>query len=166
LSHPGKTIAGVKINRSVNSGLHPFREIFIGFEKVVTVQTLFTLSMGKVLADLMVDVQETSGYLHIDEGRRCIILSAPYLREADDRYLYLDVVHELCHIRQLMNGRKLFDRSYSYVDRPTEIEAYRTTIDEARRIGFTDNDLVDYLRVEWISEDDFKRFLRTLGVRE
>jgi hypothetical protein len=158
--------AGVKINRSANSGLRPFREIFRGFERVATVQTLFGVGTENALADLMVDVQETSGYLHIDEERRCIVLSAIYLRGADDRYLYLDVVHELCHIKQLMNGRKLFDRSYSYVDRPTEIEAYRTTVEEARRIGLTDEDLVDYLKVEWISEDDFKRFLKTLGVRE
>jgi hypothetical protein len=50
------------------------------------------------------------------------------------------------------------------VDRPTEIEAYRVAVDEARRIGLTEAEVVDYLKVEWVSEEDFHRFLVTLGV--
>ena len=71
------------------------------------------------------DVQARPGYLRVDDETGNIVVSGEYLRTGDERYLYLDVVHELVHVRQFIEGKELFDRRYSYVDRPTEIEAYR-----------------------------------------
>ena len=51
------------------------------------------------------------------------------------------------------------------VDRPTEIEAYRHTIKEARRIGMTDKEIYEYLKVDWISDDDAKKLAATLGIK-
>ncbi len=157
---------GVTIERSSPVGLLPFKEIFKGFEGVPAVMRTFGPTAEIVLGELMVDVQDSRGYLHIDDERGCIVINMRYLNEGEDSFLYLDVIHELVHIKQLMEGRELFDRSYAYVDRPTEIEAYLVTVQEARRIGFTDRELVDYLRVEWVSEEDFHRLLATLGVEE
>ncbi len=36
----------------------------------------------------------------------------------------------------------------AYVDRPTEIEAYQTTVAEAKRIGMTDEQIIEYLKTE------------------
>jgi len=79
--------------------------------------------------------------------------------------LYLDVIHELVHIKQFLQGRNLFDSKYSYVDRPTEIEAYRCCVEEARKIGMSEAAIAEYLYVEWISRADHARLLKTLTVK-
>jgi hypothetical protein len=157
---------GVTVNRDAAGGLAPFTEVFAGFENVPTVQTTLGPETGNILSNLKADVRETGGYLYIDDEKGCVVVDRTYLREGAECDLYLDVVHELVHIRQLMEGQELFDGRYAYVDRPTEVEAYRTTVKEARRIGLDERQIADYLWVEWVSEHDFKRFLKTLGVGE
>jgi hypothetical protein len=39
-------------------------------------------------------------------------------------------------------------------------------VEEARRIGMTEDEVVDYLKVEWVSDEDFRRFLVNLAVRQ
>jgi hypothetical protein len=63
-----------------------------------------------------------------------------------------------------MEGKELFDPRYSYVERPTEIEAYRYCIQEARRLGLNDERIRCYLRTEWMSEDDFKKLAKSVNV--
>jgi len=48
----------------------------------------------------------------------------------------------------------------------TEIEAYEITVREARRIGLTDDVILDYLRVSWITPEEHKRLATKLGVNE
>jgi hypothetical protein len=36
----------------------------------------------------------------------------------------------------------------------TEIEAYAIAVEEAKRLGITDDEIFDYLHVEWISDDE------------
>jgi len=48
------------------------------------------------------------------------------------------------------------------VDRPTELEAYRLTVEEAGHIGMTREEIVEYLRVDWISDDDHKKLVECL----
>jgi hypothetical protein len=86
------------------------------------------------------------------------------LSSGDKVDIYLDVIHELCHIKQFMEGKELFDNRYDYVDRPTEVEAYRYTVQEARRLGLTEERICRYLRTEWMSEDDFKRLAKAVNV--
>lgn len=155
---------GVIVNRDANGGPIPFTDVFAGFEKIPAVRTIFGPETGNVLSNLKVDIRETGGYLHIDDERGCVVVDRSYLMEGPEYDLYLDVVHELVHIRQLMKGQELFDGRYAYLDRPTEIEAYAATVKEARRIGLDESQIADYLRVEWVSEHDFKRFLKKLGV--
>ena len=160
------TIPDVLIRREPGVGPHLFAAVFQGFERVRAVKGIFGDETEKVLSELTLDIVDEKGYMHIDAVKGSIVVSASYLKDGDESYLYLDVVHELVHIRQHMQGQDLWDRSYKYVDRPTELEAYRTAVDEARRIGFGSRMLVDYLKVEWVSEEDFARFLVTLGVEK
>jgi hypothetical protein len=86
------------------------------------------------------------------------------LRSASEKLLYLDIIHELVHVKQYRQGRDLFDSKFSYVDRPTELEAYKITLDEARKIGMTEEEIEDYLYVEWITKKEHKKLAKTLGV--
>lgn len=155
---------GISIDRAAGPGSLPFTEVFVGFEKVEAVKSIFGSDTEEVLASLTVDVMETRGYLRINAEKGSIIVNSRYLREGSEWHLYLDVIHELVHIRQHKEGKELWDDRYSYVDRPTEIEAYKVAVSEAQRIGLTEAELVDYLKVEWVPENDFNRFLITLGV--
>ncbi len=155
---------GVIMKRDLVTGSFRFLDIFKGFESLEIVRSIFGDRTEKVLADLRVDVQARPGYLRVDDETGNIVVSGEYLKTGDERYLHLDVVHELVHVRQFMEGKELFDRRYSYVDRPTEIEAYQTCVKEGRRLGMDDEEVVEYLRVEWVTEDEFGRLLSNVGV--
>jgi hypothetical protein len=64
-----------------------------------------------------------------------------------------------------MEGKKLFDDHYRYVERPTEIEAYRYAVEEARRLGLGDEKILQYLKTEWMSSDDLRRLAKILNVK-
>jgi len=74
------------------------------------------------------------------------------------------VVHELCHVNQFRHKKPLFYPKLSYVDAPSEIEAYRFTVKEGQRIGMTTRELLEYLKVEWISPAEHRRLARRMGL--
>ncbi len=63
-----------------------------------------------------------------------------------------------------MDGMDLYDERYSYVDRPTEIDAYRVVVEEARKLGMKEDEILDYLRVDWITEEELRRLVGRLGI--
>lgn len=156
---------GVVIARDVPIGRLPFKDVFGGFEKVAAVRSIFGRSTNRVLTDLEVEIEDGRGYMRINDKRGSIMVNAKYLKEGEEIHLYLDVVHELVHIRQHMEGKELWDKRYTYVDRPTELEAYRAALGEAKRLGLKEEKIVDYLKVDWVTDEDFTRFLRTLGLK-
>lgn len=156
---------GVTIKRNSEVTSCSFVDIFKGFEKVEAVKAIFGDKTEEILNDLIVVLSPSRGYLHIDGGNGSIIVSYPYLKSADERYIYLDLIHELVHVKQFMKGMELWDERYNYVDRPTEIEAHIHAVREARRIGMKEEEIVDYLRVEWISKEEFERLLKVLDAR-
>lgn len=162
---PKVPTSGHRINRTAQPGSVYFSDVFPGFEGVDAVRSIFLEETKEILADLKVDILPRAGYLRVDDETGNIIVSSEYLRTGDERHLYLDVIHELVHVKQFTDGRELFDRRYSYVDRPTEIEAYAAAVKEARRIGMKEREIAEYLRVEWVTEEEFRRLLTTLGVK-
>ena len=94
-----------------------------------------------------------------------LMVNPDYLRNGDRVDIYLDVIHELVHRRQWMDGKNLFEDGYRYVERPTEVEAYRYTVDEARRLGLSDERICSYLKTEWMSDEDLRQLAKTLGVQ-
>ena len=94
----------------------------------------------------------------------CVAVGQSHLRRSPALVLYLDILHELYHILQRWDGRSLWDDAYAYVDRPTEIEAYRFVVREAHRLKAGDPFLRSYLRVEWISREEHRRLLAHVGV--
>ena len=154
----------VKIKRNAKIGNHPFSSVFGGFERVEAVRRIFGRKTSDVLNNLHVEVRRRRGYMKINDEIGSIVVSSKYLKTGRDVDIYLDVIHELVHIRQHMEGKELWDRRYEYVDRPTEIEAYKVAVKEARRLGMDEKQVAQYLKAEWISDEAFGRFLKNCGV--
>jgi hypothetical protein len=145
--------------------VHPFTELFKGFDKNEAVRKIFGDRTEEVLRNLKVELTWVGGYMWVNGGNGHLVVSSRYLNEGDKVDIYLDVIHELVHVRQFMEGKELFDDRYSYVDRPTEIEAYRHTVKEARRIGLKDTEIMKYLDTEWMTNQDLERLTKTLDVK-
>ena len=102
--------------------------------------------------------------MYVNNSNGHLMISSKYLRNGDKIDIYLDLIHELVHIKQLMEGKELFDIHYGYTERPTEIEAYRAAVREARRMGLGDDRICQYLKTEWMSVQDFKRLAEAINV--
>jgi hypothetical protein len=100
----------------------------------------------------------------LSPGSDCIVIGQEHLRDSPELVLFLDIFHDLCHIRQRHAGAELFDDKFSYVRRPTEVEAYRFVVVEGHRLGVDDAVLREYLKVEWISEAELLELLTAVGV--
>lgn len=156
---------GVTIIRNVKVKLYKFVDYFKGFENVEAVRKLFGEDVEKVLSQVKVEFFSSRfGYMGVNPDDGHLMVSTYYLKNGAEKEIYLDIIHELCHIKQYMEGKELFDDRFSYVERPTEIEAYRLAVLEARRIGMNDDEIYSYLKTEWINEDDLKRLADMLNV--
>jgi hypothetical protein len=155
----------VKIPRNVRIATYPFTEYFKGFENVGAVREVFGEKTEKVLRDLKVEFAGIRGYMGVSETDGHLIMGARYLNEGNMVDIYLDVIHELVHVKQFLEGKELFDSDYSYIERPTEVEAYQHAVKEAKRLGMTDERICEYLRTEWMSDDDLQRLAKTVGVK-
>jgi hypothetical protein len=140
-------------------------EYFKGFENVGAVREVFGEETEKVLGNLKVEFAGIRGYMGVSETDGHLIIGARYLNEGSMVDIYLDVIHELVHVKQFMEGKELFDSDYAYIERPTEVEAYRHAVKEARRLGMTDARICEYLKTEWMSDDDLQRLAKTVGVK-
>ncbi len=156
----------VPLNRILYLGAstRSFADYFKDFEKLEAVRGIFGERTEEVLHNLKVDLTWFGGYMYVDSSSGHLVVSAPYLNSGDKVDIYLDVIHELCHVRQFMEGKALFDSRYSYVERPTEVEAYRYTVHEAKRIGLSDERICEYLKTEWMSDSDLKRLAKAINI--
>lgn len=155
----------VTLPKGVPPDLHPFTEYFQGFEKVGVIRELFGARTEEVLSSLKVEFFSARwGYMSTSDQDAHLLISTYHLDHSDFRTVYLDVVHELCHVKQFFDGRTLYDDRFSYVDSPVEVEAYKTTVQEAKRLGMSDAEIAEYLRVEWNSDEDQKKLLVNLGL--
>ncbi len=153
------------LNQILNLGSsRSFATYFKHFENNEAVRGIFGEKTAEVLQKIKVDLIWFGGYMYVNSYNGHLVVSARYLKTGDKIDIYLDLIHELCHIKQFMKGKDLFDPRYNYVERPTEIEAYCYTIQEARRLGLSDKRICEYLKTEWISERDLKFLSRILNV--
>ena len=156
---------GVRIERNAPTRLLPFERFFRGFGTVSAIRELFGRNTDRVLKNLKVEFFSARfGYMGTSDVDGHLLVSTHHLSDSDFRTVYLDVVHELCHVRQFQKGERLFYPRLSYVDAPSEIEAYAFTVKEGRRIGMTTRQLIDYLKVEWISKAEHQRLARHMGL--
>jgi hypothetical protein len=140
-----------------------FTDYFEGFEKNRAVQGIFGDQTEQVLKNLKVDFI-WFGYMGVSDENGHLMVNKQYLATGSREDIYLDVVHELCHVKQHMDGRELFDPRFDYVDRPTEIEAYRYAVQEAKCIGLSAADIRLYLKTEMMSTKALDKLIANMGV--
>jgi hypothetical protein len=172
------------IARDLGLGNYPLLEVFPGFAEgpafagypgpARRTKTLARRTSIQVIPDrtwMYVAPHEvpawakTYGWTPFATPTNCIVVGRRHLAKSRSIIVYLDVLHEFFHILQRDAGRELWDISKGYVDSPTEIEAYKFSVDEARRLGVPDSSLRAYLKVEWVSAKDHIRLLRNVGVK-
>ena len=170
------------IERDVPVGRHSLLEVFPGLDTLPIAKKVDTSAKGRaalfretaievVRADLWMYVAPTEIPPHrrgwqpvVSPDQDCIVVGRTHLRTSPAIVLYMDIYHELCHVRQRRHGANLWEPGVSYVERATEIEAYQVVVEDARRLGASDAFLREYLEVEWVSAAEHRRLLRTLGV--
>jgi hypothetical protein len=154
----------VEITRDVPTVTYLFTDYFKGFEKVEAVRGIFGKNTDAVLGNLRVEFAGMRGYMGVSNVDGHLLISTLYLKKGDMADIYLDIIHELVHVKQFMEGKELFDDRFSYEERPTEIEAYRHAVEEARRLGLSDARICNYLKTEWMTDEEFKRLAETVNV--
>jgi hypothetical protein len=174
---------GFRVVRTLPEGRHPILAAFPGLEKLDAARRLEpdATARKKLFEDTCIEVVSEDVWMYVaphsipkglrrrwkprlSPGSDCIVVGSSHLKESSELILFLDIFHELCHVRQRQAGMELFDRSESYVHRPTEIEAYRFAVDEARRLGVPDDVIREYLKVEWVTDDELLDLFKAVGV--
>lgn len=175
---------GFRVDRTAKVGRHPLLEVFPGLDTLPTAARQEPTAEGRraLYGGSWIEVVDQDMWMYVAPWGRlktirrsrfspvvtpnvdCIVVGQGHLRESPELMLFMDIYHELCHIQQRHRGEELFDRPEGYVQRPTELEAYRFVIGEARSLGVGDEFLRDYLKVEWISAEDYGELLDRMGV--
>lgn len=173
--------AGFRVDRSRAPGRYPILAVFPGLDGVATAERLepdpkaraqlFGATLVEVVAEdlwMYVAPHEEPSIFRLRKPvvvpqQDCIVVGQSHLGESPALILFLDIFHELCHVRQRQAGQELWDRRWSYVTRPTEVEAYRFVVQEGRRLGVPDSVLHEYLEVEWISSDEHEQLWRAVS---
>jgi len=156
----------IKINRTLQDGTYRLEDIFEGLKDTEVLLKIFGTKkeLDDVFSRTRVMVDEHSHYMHVRNDDATIVIGTDHLKKSDKIILYLDVVHELVHVKQQRQGLDLYDKLYSYVDRPTEIEAYAIAVEEAKRLGMKHDEIFNYLQVEWLTPQEHQRLASKVGL--
>jgi len=156
----------IKINREIKPGTYALNEIFDGLKRATILVQIFKTKkeLDDVFSKTNVIVEKNDHYMFVKNDDASIVIGLEHLQKSDPKILYLDIVHELVHVKQQRQGLDLYNKSYSYVDRPTEIEAYEVAVKEAKRLGMNNKEILDYLHVEWITPEEHKRLASRMGI--
>src|SRR3989454_2269775 len=142
-------LPNVVIPRNIRLHYERFLDHFKGFETVDAVRGIFGPRTKSVLRALKVEFFSSKwGYMGVSDEDGHLVVSTHYLRTGKRRDIYLDVVHELVHVRQFREGKELFPEGFNYPHAPTEIEASQGWSAEGLGLGVTDRALVQSLRVK------------------
>jgi len=154
------------VNRSLGCGLHHYRLLLPRFEESPTVRRIETpdIPIGPLLDEARVKIKKGEGYLYVDVKIPAIILIEDYYHKANALDLYIDLAHELTHVRQMLEGKNIWDHSLDYVDRPTEIEGYAVAVEEGIRLGMTEEQVIQHLSNPWLSDEEVIRLRRNIDM--
>jgi hypothetical protein len=155
--------SNVRILKNVAAPQCMFTCNFRGFDEVEAVKGLFGEEATDVLAALEVEFTNETVYMRVSNADGHLLINPDYFLEADLTEIYLDVIHELVHVKQFLEGKRS-DIETAYVERPLEIEAYNITVAEAKTIGVSENEIIDYLNSELVNDEELKQLAGTLGI--
>jgi len=155
------------VKRSVGTGEYKLTDVFTGLEASPSLKKVFGTKsqMTKITNHLKLKVENNDSGLWLDRDTGTICIGSKHLASAKNDFLYLDVIHVLVHVRQFLEGKELYDQAFEYVDRPTELEAYRTTVAEARRVGMDENEILKYLRMDAADDSELGKLMEKIGVK-
>ncbi|XES78293.1 MAG: hypothetical protein ACBZ72_05310 [Candidatus Bathyarchaeia archaeon] len=157
-----KTQINTQILRKINQPECYFTNNFKGFEKVASVRRLFGEKTAKILEKIKVKFTHDTIYMRVtDQGH--LLINPDYFQTGNPTDLYLDIIHELVHVKQVFDGRSS-NPKVNYVERPLEIEAYGITVDEAKRLNLTEEQIVNYLESELVQGADLTKLCATLDL--
>jgi hypothetical protein len=153
-----------RVNRSLPAGMHPYLALLPHAAQSPALARITSSPQAAegLLKDALVMVAPGRGYAYVDVGTPCIVLSEWYYRGGAALDLYMDLLHELTHIRQHHEGMDLWDERFAYVDRITEIEGYAVAVEEGRRLGLSPAAIIQHLSNPWMTRDDVMRLVRSI----
>jgi Zn-dependent peptidase ImmA (M78 family) len=156
----------IKINRNITPGAYTLAEVFDGLKEVPILIKVFKTKkeLDDVFLKIKVIVESSDHYMYVKNDDASIVIGLQHLQNSDSKILHLDIIHELVHVMQQRQGLDLYDKSFAYVDRPTEIEAYEIAVMEAKNLGMGKKEILDYLHVEWITPEEHKRLASRVGL--
>jgi hypothetical protein len=156
--------------------LSPFTDYFKGFERVQAVRKVFGRQTDDILGNLRVGfVSHRYMYMGVRDSDGNLSVGTYHLKNSDMRTLYLDVVHELFHVKQFMADKQYFRREHRrylkngfntslYFKSPIEVPAYKHAVEEAKRIGMSYDEIVEYLEMGPVDPKVFSRLLKDVGL--
>ena len=176
--------AGFRVARDLPLGRHPLTAAFPGLDRLPPAVRLEpdAARRATLFEETCVEIVDQDLWMYVSpwdlpkgarrewrpvtspHGHDCIVIGQGHLRESPEMVLFMDIYHELCHVVQRRDGANLWEPGVSYVERWTEIEAYRFVVREARELGVKDPYLREYLKVEWISPTEHRALLEQVGV--
>lgn len=167
LSRRRLRVKSFRVKRSAPVGEYKLSEIFAGLEASSALLKVFgsRSQMTKTMKHLKLRVERGDSGLWLDRDTGTICIGAKHLTSAKNDFLYLDVIHVLVHVRQFLEGKELYDQAFEYVDRPTELEAYRATVAEARRVGMDEDEILKYLRLDAADDSELGKLIEKIGVK-
>jgi hypothetical protein len=160
-------VKGFRVRRGVAVGESKLSEVFAGLESSSALLKIFGSKgqMAKIMRHLKLRIEKGDSGLWLDKNTGSICIGSKHLASAKSDFLYLDVIHVLVHVRQFLEGKELYDQAFEYVDRPTELEAYRTTVAEARRVGMDEDEILKYLRMDAVDDSELGKLMEKIGVK-
>lgn len=155
------------VRRSAVVGEYKLSEVFTGLGSSSALLKVFgsKTQMTKIMKHLKLRIERNDSGLWLDRATGTICIGSRHLTSAKSDFLYLDVIHVLVHVRQFLEGKELYDQAFEYVDRPTELEAYRTTVAEARRVGMDEDEILKYLRMDAVDDSELGKLMEKIGVK-
>ena len=153
-----------RVIRTLGCGVHPYRLLLPKFEESPVARRIEprAAQLGPLMDAARVRIKPGEGYLWVDVKTPAIVLIEEYYRLANPLDLYLDLAHELTHLRQLSEGKDLWDHSFDYVDRPTEVEAYAVAVEEGLRLGMAESQIIHHLSNPWLCGREVDRLRKNI----
>lgn len=152
------------LERSLPAGLHRYLDVFPRASESPGLARIEPDPKKRetLLKEALVQIKSGPGFAYVDVETPAIVLAEEYYKTGTDLDLYLDMLHELTHIRQHHEGRDLWDERYAYVDRITEVEGYAVAVEEGRRLGMGDVEVIAHLSNPWMDEDDVRKLQQNI----
>jgi hypothetical protein len=154
-----------QVIRGLHCGDHPYLSLLPLIMQSPAVKRIGTptVPIELLLNSARIRIEAGDHYVWVDDKSPAIVLAEHYYIRGKSVDLYLDLLHELVHLRQLEEGKNIWDRRLPYVDRPTEIEGYAVAVEEGLRLGMTEPEIIGHLSNPWMTHAEVLRLRKNVA---